>query len=75
MYLELPGTTSAAKALSATDATLAPFVDALPNAVQYPNDTVWANVKTQIQQVVGTAIGPDPKAVLTSIQQTALKGD
>jgi len=74
MYLELPGTTSAAVALAKTDATLAPFVKALPNAVQYPNDPVWAQVKTQIQQIIGTAIGPDPKAVLTTIQQTALKG-
>ncbi|MCB8881018.1 extracellular solute-binding protein [Acidisoma cellulosilytica] len=74
MYLELPGTTSAAVALAKTDATLAPFVKALPNAVQYPNDPVWAQVKTQIQQIIGTAIGPDPKPVLTTIQQTALKG-
>ena len=73
-YLELPGTTSAAVALAKTDATLAPFVRALPNAVQYPNDPVWAQVKVQIQQIIGTAIGPDPKSVLTTIQQTALKG-
>ena len=73
-YLELPGTTSAAVALAKTDATLAPFVKSLPNAVQYPNDPVWAEVKTQIQQIIGTAIGPDPKSVLTTIQQTALKG-
>jgi multiple sugar transport system substrate-binding protein len=73
-YLELPGTTSAAIALAKTDATLAPFVKALPNAVQYPNDPVWAQVKVQIQQIIGTAIGPDPKAVLGRIQQTALKG-
>jgi multiple sugar transport system substrate-binding protein len=73
-YLELPGTTSAAIALAKTDATLAPFVRALPNAVQYPNDPVWAQVKVQIQQIIGTAIGPDPKAVLGRIQQTALKG-
>jgi multiple sugar transport system substrate-binding protein len=73
-YLELPGTTSAAVELAKTDATLAPFVKALPNAVQYPNDPVWAQVKVQIQQIIGTAIGPDPKGVLTTIQQTALKG-
>jgi multiple sugar transport system substrate-binding protein len=73
-YLELPGTTSAAVALAKTDATLAPFVKALPNAVQYPNDPVWAQVKVQIQQIIGTAIGPDPQAVLGRIQQTALKG-
>jgi multiple sugar transport system substrate-binding protein len=73
-YLELPGTTSAAVALAKTNATLAPFVKALPNAVQYPNDPSWAQVKTQIQQIIGTAIGPDPKSVLDTIQQTALKG-
>ena len=74
-YLLLPGTTSAAKSLAASDPTMAPFIAALPNAVQYPNATVWAQVKTQIQQTIGTAIGPDPKAVLSAIQQTAVKGD
>jgi multiple sugar transport system substrate-binding protein len=69
--LELFGTASEAVELAKTDATLAPVVKALPNAVQYPNDPVWAQVNTQI---IGTAIGPDPKAVLTTIQQTALKG-
>lgn len=74
-YLELPGTTSAANSLAKSNPTLAPFIKALPNAVQYPNDPVWARVKTQIQQTVGTAIGPNPKAVLAAIQKTATRGE
>jgi multiple sugar transport system substrate-binding protein len=73
-YNLLPGTTSGAAAFVKVDPALAAFVDALPKAVQYPNDPVWAQVKVQIQQIIGTAIGPDPKPVLDSIQQTALKG-
>ena len=73
-YNLLPGTVSGAAAFSKVDPALAPFMAALPKAVQYPSDTVWAQVKTQIQQIIGTAIGPDPKSVLDSIQQTALKG-
>ncbi len=72
-YNLLPGTTSAAAAFSKMDPVLAPFITALPNAVQYPNDPAWAQVKTQIQQIIGTAIGPDPKSVLDTIQQSALK--
>jgi multiple sugar transport system substrate-binding protein len=74
-YLELPGTTSAAKAMAAADPTMAPFIAALPNAVQYPNDPVWAQVKTQIQQTIGTALTSDPQAVLSAIQQTAERGE
>ncbi|WP_158802067.1 MULTISPECIES: extracellular solute-binding protein [unclassified Acidisoma] len=73
-YNLLPGTTSAAKAISVQIPVLAAFVAALPKAVQYPSDPVWAQVKTQIQQIIGTAIGPDPKSVLDTIQETALKG-
>jgi multiple sugar transport system substrate-binding protein len=73
-YNLLPGTTSAAKAISLQIPVLAAFVAALPKAVQYPSDPVWAQVKTQIQQIIGTAIGPDPKSVLDTIQETALKG-
>lgn len=73
-YNLLPGTTSGAAAFVKVDPALASFVDALPHAVQYPNAPVWAQVKTQIQQLIGTAIGPHPKTVLDSIQQTALKG-
>jgi multiple sugar transport system substrate-binding protein len=74
-YLELPGTTSAAQQMAASDPTMAPFIKALPNAVQYPNDPVWAQVKTQIQQTIGTAIGSDPQTVLTAIQTTAERGE
>jgi multiple sugar transport system substrate-binding protein len=73
-YNLLPGTTSGAAAFSKIDPQLAPFMAALPKAVQYPNDPVWAQVKVQIQQIIGTAIGPDPKPVLDTIQETALKG-
>jgi multiple sugar transport system substrate-binding protein len=73
-YNLLPGTTSGAAAFSKIDPALAPFMAALPKAVQYPSDTVWAQVKVQIQQTIGTAIGPNPKPVLDAIQQTALKG-
>ena len=72
-YDLLPATTSAANALS-SDPTFGPFLKALPQAVQYPNSPVWANVKTQIQHTIGTAITGDPKQVLGTIQQTAQKG-
>ena len=73
-YNLLPGTTSGAAAFVKVDPALASFVNALPKAVQYPNAPVWAQVKTQIQQLIGTAIGPHPKAVLDNLQETALKG-
>jgi multiple sugar transport system substrate-binding protein len=72
-YDLLPATVSATKALS-SDKTFAPFLKFLPKAVQYPNDPVWANVKTQIQHTIGTALTQDPKSVLSAIQQTAEKG-
>ncbi len=72
-YDLLPATTSAAKALS-SDPIFAPFLKALPNARQYPSDTVWANVKSQLQHTVGTAITGNPKSVLDTLQQTAEKG-
>jgi multiple sugar transport system substrate-binding protein len=71
-YDLLPATTSATKALS-SDPIFAPFLKALPNAHQYPSNTAWANVKTQIQHTVGTAITGNPKSVLDAIQQTAEK--
>ena len=74
-YLELPGTTSAAQAMAASNPTMAPFVAALPNAVQYSNDPVWAQVKTQIQQTIGTAVTSDPQPVLAAIQTTAERGE
>jgi multiple sugar transport system substrate-binding protein len=72
-YDLLPATTSAAKAL-ASDPTFGSFLQALPKAVQYPNDPVWANVKSQIQHTIGTAVTGNPKSVLGTIQQTADKG-
>jgi multiple sugar transport system substrate-binding protein len=72
-YDLLPATNSAVTALS-SDATFAPFLKALPNAVQYPSSTSWAAVKTQIQHSVGTAITGSPKSVLSAIQATAKKG-
>jgi hypothetical protein len=35
---------------------------------------VWAQVKTQIQNNIGTAMTGSPASVLSSIQQTAQKG-
>jgi multiple sugar transport system substrate-binding protein len=72
-YDLLPATTSAANSL-ASDPIFGPFLKALPKAVQYPSDTVWAQVKSQIQHTLGTAVTGDPKSVLSAIQQTAKKG-
>jgi multiple sugar transport system substrate-binding protein len=72
-YDLLPATTSAAAAL-ASDPIFGPFLKALPNAVQYPNSPTWANVKTQIQHTIGTAVTGDPQKVLTTLQQIATKG-
>jgi multiple sugar transport system substrate-binding protein len=72
-YDLLPATNSATKAMS-SDTTFAPFLKFLPHAVQYPSSTAWANVKTQIQHTIGTAVTGDPKKVLSAIQQTAEKG-
>ena len=54
-YDLLPATTTAAKALS-SDPVFGPFLTALPNSVQYPSDTSWANVKAKIQQTIGLAV-------------------
>jgi multiple sugar transport system substrate-binding protein len=72
-YDLLPATTTATKAL-ASDPVFAPFLTALPNSVQYPSDSAWANVKTKIQQTIGTAITGNPKTVLTQLEQTATSG-
>jgi multiple sugar transport system substrate-binding protein len=71
-YDLLPATVSAAKALN-TDPTFGSFMKALPYAVQYPSVPSWAQVKTQIQNTVGTAMTSSPMSVLSTIQQTALK--
>jgi multiple sugar transport system substrate-binding protein len=69
-YDLLPATVTASKALS-SNPVFAPFLTALPNSVQYPSDTAWANVKTKIQQTIGTAVTGDPSTVLTQLEQTA----
>lgn len=72
MYHLLPATTSAAKSL-ADDPVFGPFMTALPNAVQYPSNTTWAEVKSKIQHEIGTAMTDSPKDVLTALQQAAVK--
>ena len=72
-YDLLPATNSAAHTL-ASDPIFGPFLKYLPHSVQYPASTAWANVKTQIQHTIGTAVTSDPQTVLNNIQQTALKG-
>jgi multiple sugar transport system substrate-binding protein len=71
-YDLLPATVSAANALK-TDPTFGSFIKALPHAVQYPSNTAWAQVKTQIQTTIGTAVTGDPSSVLGTLQQDAEK--
>jgi multiple sugar transport system substrate-binding protein len=69
-YDLLPATTTATTAL-ASDTVFAPFLKALPNSVQYPSDTSWANVKTKIQQTIGTAVTGTPATELSQLQTIA----
>src|ERR1700751_4977515 len=69
-YDLLPATTTASKALS-SDPVFAPFLTAMPNSVQYPSDPSWANVKTKIQQTIGTAVTGSPATELSQLQQIA----
>jgi multiple sugar transport system substrate-binding protein len=71
-YDLLPATVSAASALK-SDPTFGSFIKALPHAVQYPSNTAWAQVKTDIQNTIGTAVTGDPASVLGQLQQTATK--
>jgi multiple sugar transport system substrate-binding protein len=71
-YDLLPATVSAANALK-SNKTFGSFIQALPHAVQYPSNTAWAQVKTQIQNTIGTAVSGDPASVLGTLQQTAQK--
>ena len=64
-YDLLPATVSAANALK-SDPTFGSFIKALPHAVQYPSNTAWAQVKTDIQNTIGTAVTGDPSSVLGS---------
>jgi multiple sugar transport system substrate-binding protein len=69
-YDLLPATTSGANAL-ASDPIFGPFLKALPQSVQYPSDTTWPQLKTKIQQTIGTAVTSDPTAVLGQLQTSA----
>ncbi|MDE3131443.1 MAG: extracellular solute-binding protein [Acidobacteriota bacterium] len=71
-YDLLPATVSAANALK-SDKTFGSFIKALPHAVQYPSNTAWAQVKTDIQHTIGTAVTGNPASVLGTLQQTAQK--
>lgn len=71
-YDLLPATVSAANAL-ANDPIFGSFIKALPHSVQYPSNTTWAQVKTQVQNTIGTAVTGNPNSVLTSLQATATK--
>ncbi len=71
-YDLLPATVSAANALK-SDPTFGSFIQALPHAVQYPSNTAWAQVKTDIQNTIGTAVTGSPASVLGNLQQTAQK--
>jgi multiple sugar transport system substrate-binding protein len=71
-YDLLPATVTAANAL-ASDPTFGSFIKALPHSVQYPSDTAWAQVKTQVQNTIGTAVTGSPASVLGSLQSTAEK--
>src|ERR1700728_1480620 len=69
-YDLLPATTTAASAL-ASNPVFAPFLTALPNSVQYPSDTAWANVKAKVQQTIGLAVTGTPSTDLSQLQQIA----
>jgi multiple sugar transport system substrate-binding protein len=71
-YELLPATVSAANALK-SDPTFGSFIKALPKAVQYPSNTAWAQVKTDIQNTIGTAVTGTPSQVLGTLQATAQK--
>lgn len=71
-YDLLPATTSAAKVFS-HDPLFGSFARALPHSVQYPSDTAWAQVKSQVQTQIGTAVTGNPASVLGALQQTAMK--
>ena len=71
-YDLLPATTTAANAL-ASDPIFGSFIKALPHSVQYPSNTTWAQVKTQVQNTIGTAVTGNPVSVLGALQSTAAK--
>jgi len=71
-YDLLPATTAAANVFS-HNPLFGSFAKALPHSVQYPSDTAWAQVKTQVQTQIGTAVSGTPASVLGTLQQTAEK--
>jgi multiple sugar transport system substrate-binding protein len=71
-YDLLPATVSAANTL-AKDETFGSFIKALPHSVQYPITTAWAQVKTEVQNTIGTAATGNPVSVLGTLQNTAEK--
>jgi multiple sugar transport system substrate-binding protein len=71
-YDLLPATVSAANGL-AKDPIFGSFIKALPHSVQYPSNTTWAQVKTQVQNTIGTAVTGSPATVLGTLQSTAEK--
>ena len=71
-YDLLPALAAGAAAL-AHDSTFGSFIKALPHSVQYPSDTAWAQVKTQVQNTIGTAVTGSPSSVLGTLQSTAQK--
>ncbi|MEA2213842.1 MAG: multiple sugar transport system substrate-binding protein, partial [Solirubrobacteraceae bacterium] len=71
-YDLLPATVSGANAL-ASDPNFGSFIKALPHSVQYPSDTAWAQVKTQVQNTIGTGVTGSPASVLGSLQAIAQK--
>ena len=71
-YDLLPATVSAANALK-SNKTFGSFIKALPYSIQYPINTQWAQVKTDIQNTIGTAVTGSPSSVLGQLQAQATK--
>ncbi|HZF04799.1 MAG TPA: extracellular solute-binding protein [Patescibacteria group bacterium] len=70
----LPVTKSGLERMRA-DATLKPYLDALPNARLVPTtDPAWDRVKLDVQQNLGLAVQPggNPKQVLDQLQRNAV---
>jgi multiple sugar transport system substrate-binding protein len=66
----IPATKSAS---SEVDSSLLPFIGQLPNAIFYPGTLgSWGAVVAKITTQIGTGMTKDPKAVLDSLQKTAV---
>jgi multiple sugar transport system substrate-binding protein len=73
----LPVTASGLDVFS-ENASLATYLETLPNAKLVPSDDPqWDPVRLAVQQQIGTAVGPDgdPRAVLDKLQQVAVGGN